>query len=153
MISTVDTEARHTRKSKSVRRDGFRGHIAAEPKTGLITDAELTKAAGEAGSDPVVGAAMIGRDRYHHGGDTDTASAAAPATDELRDARGDTADRAAVQPDSVSGSPTGAQTVGGVSPRSRWWPPAPGWGCRSTAIPLMAAVRHARPTRPAGTTR
>ena len=31
VISTVDREARHTRKSKSKRRDGFRGHLAAEP--------------------------------------------------------------------------------------------------------------------------
>jgi hypothetical protein len=29
VISTVDREARHTRKSKSARRDGFRGHFAA----------------------------------------------------------------------------------------------------------------------------
>ncbi len=42
-ISTVDVETRHTRKSKSNRRDGFRGHVAAEPETGLITDCELTK--------------------------------------------------------------------------------------------------------------
>ena len=34
VISTVDTEARHTRKSKSARRDGFRGHLAAEPRPG-----------------------------------------------------------------------------------------------------------------------
>jgi len=64
-ISTVDVETRHTRKSKSNRRDGFRGHVAAEPETGLITDCELTKASGEAGSDPVVGEQMISRDRYH----------------------------------------------------------------------------------------
>ena len=47
VISTVDPEARHTRKSKSARRDGFRGHVSAEPGTGLITDCELTKASGE----------------------------------------------------------------------------------------------------------
>lgn len=64
VISVVDPQARHTRKSKSVRRDGFRGHVAAEPETGLITDAELTSAAGEAGSDAVVGQAMIARDRF-----------------------------------------------------------------------------------------
>ena len=46
VISTVDPETRHTRKSKSNRRDGFRGHVAAEPETGLITDGALTKAAG-----------------------------------------------------------------------------------------------------------
>jgi hypothetical protein len=39
VISTVDREARHTRKSKSKRRDGFRGHLTAEPETGLITAA------------------------------------------------------------------------------------------------------------------
>jgi len=65
VISTVDVETRHTRKSKSNRRDGFRGHVAAEPETALITDCELTKACGEASSDPVVGEAMIARDRYH----------------------------------------------------------------------------------------
>ena len=65
VISTVDTQTRHTRKSKSNRRDGFRGHLSAEPETGLITDCELTKAAGEEGSDAVVGEQMIARDRYH----------------------------------------------------------------------------------------
>ena len=65
VISTVDPEARHTRKSKSTRRDGFRGHVSVEPETGLITDAELTSAAGEEGSDPVVGQQMIARDRFH----------------------------------------------------------------------------------------
>ena len=64
VISTVDPEARHTRKSKSNRKDGFRGHVSAEPQTGLITDAELTTAAGETGSDPVVGQQMIARDRF-----------------------------------------------------------------------------------------
>jgi hypothetical protein len=38
VISTVDPETRHTRKSKSKCRDGYRGHVAAEPETGLITD-------------------------------------------------------------------------------------------------------------------
>jgi hypothetical protein len=65
VISTVDRQARHTRKSSSVRKDGYRGHVAAEPETGLITDCQLTKAAGEDGSDPVVGEQMISRDRYH----------------------------------------------------------------------------------------
>src|SRR5204862_7621269 len=46
VISTVDRQARHTRKSKSKRRDGFRGHVAAEPETELITDCDMTRAAG-----------------------------------------------------------------------------------------------------------
>ena len=58
MISTVDTQARHTRKSKSKRRDGFRGHVAAEPETGLITDCEMTMAAGEGSTDADNGVKM-----------------------------------------------------------------------------------------------
>src|SRR6266699_183827 len=64
VISTVDTEARHTRKSKSKRRDGFRGHVAAEPETGLITDCEMTMAAGDGSSDAENGVKMACRDRF-----------------------------------------------------------------------------------------
>jgi hypothetical protein len=65
VISTVDTEARHTRKSKSKRRDGFRGHVATEPGTGLITDCEMTMAAGPGSTDAENGVKMAGRDRFH----------------------------------------------------------------------------------------
>jgi len=44
VISTVDPEARHTRKSPSQPRDGYKAHVAVEPETGLITDAALTAA-------------------------------------------------------------------------------------------------------------
>ena len=54
VISTVDPDARHTRKSPENRRDGYRAHVAAEPETGIITDQELTKAAGTDNSDPAV---------------------------------------------------------------------------------------------------
>jgi hypothetical protein len=55
VISTVDPDARHTRKSSESRRDGYRAHVAAEPETGIITDEELTRAAGSENSDPAVG--------------------------------------------------------------------------------------------------
>jgi len=54
VISTVDPQARHTRKSPENRRDGYRAHVAAEPQTGIITDEELTQAAGTENSDPAV---------------------------------------------------------------------------------------------------
>ena len=44
VISTVDPEARHMHKSRSEYRDGYKGHIAVEPETGLITAAALTPA-------------------------------------------------------------------------------------------------------------
>ena len=79
VISTVDPQARHTRKSKSKRRDGFRGHVAAEPETGLITDCEMTMAAGEGSSDADNGVKMARRDRFHDGGTA--AGTAGPASD------------------------------------------------------------------------
>ena len=52
VISTVDPDARHTRKSPEARRDGYRAHVAADPETGIITDEKLTRAAGTENSDP-----------------------------------------------------------------------------------------------------
>lgn len=54
VIFTVDPQARHTRKSPESRRDGDRAHVAAEPQTGIITDEELTRAAGTENADPAV---------------------------------------------------------------------------------------------------
>jgi hypothetical protein len=64
VVSTVDRQARHTRKSKSQRRDGFRGHVAAEPETGLVTDCEMTMAAGPGSTDAENGVKMAARDRF-----------------------------------------------------------------------------------------
>jgi IS5 family transposase len=44
VISTVDPDARHMRKSRSSYRDGFKAHIAVEPETGIITASTLTAA-------------------------------------------------------------------------------------------------------------
>ncbi len=54
VISAVDPDARHTRKSPEARRDGYRAHVAAEPQTGIITDEKLTQAGGTENSDPAV---------------------------------------------------------------------------------------------------
>jgi hypothetical protein len=76
VISTVDPEARHTRKSPEARRDGYRAHLVAEPGTGLITDEELTQAAGPDNSDPAIAAAFLSAD-------TDTADTDAADTDTI----------------------------------------------------------------------
>ena len=64
VISTVDPQARHTRKCRSKRRDGFRGHVAAEPQTGLVTGCEMTMAAGPGSTDAENGVKMAARDRF-----------------------------------------------------------------------------------------
>jgi hypothetical protein len=62
VISVHDPEARHTRKSPEARRDGYRAHVSAEPATGLITDEQLTRAAGPDNRDAAVAAQMIARE-------------------------------------------------------------------------------------------
>lgn len=64
VISLVDRQARHTRKSRSQRRDGYRAHLAAEPDTGLITDCELTMATGQDNTDAAMGVTLANRDRF-----------------------------------------------------------------------------------------
>ena len=59
VISTVDPDARHTRKSGEARRDGYRAHLAADPQTGIITDEKLTRASGEDNFDPAVAAEFL----------------------------------------------------------------------------------------------
>jgi IS5 family transposase len=59
VISTVDPEARHTRKSPENRRDGYRAHLAACPETGIITGGQLTQAAGEENSDAAIAVALL----------------------------------------------------------------------------------------------
>ena len=83
VISTVDPEARHARKTRSKRRDGFKAHIVAEPGTGLITAAELTTADA---SDAEVGARLLDSDptaphNTARSADTDAAEPGAADTD------------------------------------------------------------------------
>ena len=44
VISTVDPQARHTRKTNTDKRDGYKAHLAAEPVSGLVTECALTAA-------------------------------------------------------------------------------------------------------------
>jgi Transposase DDE domain/Transposase domain (DUF772) len=74
VISTVDPEARHTRKSPEARRDGYRAHVAAEPGTGIITDEELTKAAGTENSDPAIAERFLAADVANSNNSTDNDS-------------------------------------------------------------------------------
>ena len=100
VISTVDPEARHARKSRSQRRDGYKAHICAEPDTGLITAAELTTADT---SDARVGPRLLQQDPTapHNTTDTDTDTADTADTTDT-DTGSDTADTA----DTDTGSDT-----------------------------------------------
>jgi hypothetical protein len=66
VISTVDPQARHTRKSPSNRKDGYRAHMVAEPETGLITDETLTMAAGADNSDAALAQKFVAHTAQGH---------------------------------------------------------------------------------------
>jgi hypothetical protein len=83
VISTVDPQARHARKTSTQRRDGYKGHVAAEPETGLVTECALTAAAAPDGPTGVglLGAEQSGLevlgDSAYGGGETRAALCAA----------------------------------------------------------------------------
>lgn len=62
IISTVDPDARHARKTRAHRQDGFKAHIVVEPDTGLATTVEMTTATGIDGTDHGVGARLVTND-------------------------------------------------------------------------------------------
>ena len=121
VISTVDPEARHARKSRSQRRDGYKAHICAEPDTGLITAAELTTADT---SDARVGPRLLQQDpTAPHNTDsadnTDTDTDTADTADTADTDTADTADTADTDTDSADTDTADTDTadtaaVGGV---------------------------------------
>jgi hypothetical protein len=129
VISTVDQDARHTRKSPEARRDGYRAHVAAEPETGIITDEALTKAAGSENSDPGVAAKFLAADNDEdEDGATDAArhrdgdpcdedgprewyGDSAYGTGDLRGAIADAGHRAVIKPKPLQAAVEGGFTV------------------------------------------
>jgi hypothetical protein len=62
VISTVDPQTRHTRKTPERKQDGFKAHLAVEPDTGLATAAALTKVTGPENSDAAMGGQLLDTD-------------------------------------------------------------------------------------------
>ena len=108
VVSTVDPDARHTRKSPEARRDGYRAHVAAEPETGIVTDERLTKAAGTENSDPAVAEEFLDAE-----GDTcEWYGDSAYGTGDFRGAIEDTgADEAVIKPKPLQAPVEGGFTV------------------------------------------
>ncbi len=92
VVSTVDPEARHARKSRSQRRDGYRAHLVSDPETGIITGEQLTRAAGEGNGEPDVAVQFLAAESPG-GGSEDAAlrwyGDSAYGTGELREAIGE----------------------------------------------------------------
>jgi Transposase DDE domain/Transposase domain (DUF772) len=119
VVSTVDPDARHTRKSPEARRDGYRAHLAADPETGIITDEKLTKAAGTENSDPAVAEEFLAAEAA--AGEPDDGAAAgrdlrwysdsAYGTGDLRDAIDKAGHQAVIKPKPLRSPVDGGFTV------------------------------------------
>jgi len=59
VISTVDPEARHIHKTNSAYRGGFKGHLACEPETGIITAVQMRPGAGAEHHEGAVAADLL----------------------------------------------------------------------------------------------
>jgi len=125
VISQVDPDARHTRKSPEARRDGYRAHVAAEPGTGIITDEALTMAAGPENSDAAVAERFLAADtpasvsgdgeETAHRDDGDAREwygDSAYGTGDLRGAIGDAGHVAVIKPKPLGSPVEGGFTVG-----------------------------------------
>lgn len=116
VISTVDQQARHTRKSPEARRDGYRAHVVAEPESGIITDEALTKAAGTENSDPGVGARFVAADVAADevaadAGTREWYGDSAYGTGDLRDAIDNAGHDAVIKPKPIPAAVAGGFTV------------------------------------------
>jgi Transposase DDE domain len=112
-ISTVDPDARHTRKSPEARRDGYRAHVAADPQTGIITDEKLTRAAGTENSDPAVAEEFVAAEVAGSDGDDQLAwyGDSAYGTGDLRGAIDDAGHDAVIKPKPLQAPVEGGFTV------------------------------------------
>jgi hypothetical protein len=115
VISTVDEQARHTRKSPSSRRDGYRAHLVAEPETGLITDEALTMAAGADNADAAVAQRFL-TDTARTATSKDTAGEAGQAP---AGSGGSAGEDASAGPAGGSGIGVGDRAGGGIADAAR----------------------------------
>jgi Transposase DDE domain/Transposase domain (DUF772) len=114
VISTVDPDARHTRKSPESRRDGYRAHVAAEPETGIITDEALTRAAGAENADAAVAERFLAAETTHadnHASTREWYGDSAYGTGDLRDAIAKAGHRAVLKPKPLPAAVEGGFTV------------------------------------------
>jgi transposase len=115
VISQVDPEARHTRKSPEARRDGYRAHVVAEPGTGIITDEALTMAAGPQNSDAAVAGQFLAADTGACDGDEDRVREwygdSAYGTGDLRAAIDDVGHDAVIKPPPLRSPVQGGFTI------------------------------------------
>jgi hypothetical protein len=59
VISVPDPDTRHVHKTVHHKQDGYKGHVAIEPDTGLFTEGKLTQASGADNHEAVIGQELL----------------------------------------------------------------------------------------------
>jgi transposase len=98
VISVVDPQARHVHKTVHHRQDGFKGHVAVEPDTGLFTGADLTEAAGTGNHEAVIGLDLLAQEPGTAGRQLDVLGDTAYGTGEARAALAGNGHTAIIKP-------------------------------------------------------
>lgn len=106
IISTVDTDARHGHKSGARGFDGYKGHLAVDPDSEIITKTAVTAGNAAAAAAPELLEDLLAPDddHTHESSGTPHASAAAPTSAERADTRGADDGGPAVYGDAAYGS-------------------------------------------------
>src|SRR4051812_14680767 len=107
VISTVDPDARHAHKTVHHKQDGYKGHVAIEPDTGLFTDGRLTKASGADNHEAVVGLELLDGEP----GELEVLGDSAYGTGEARAALLDAGHTAVIKPGPLTPAVAGGFTV------------------------------------------
>jgi Transposase domain (DUF772) len=149
VISTVDVQARHTRKTVHRRQDGYKAHVAIEPDTGLFTAGELTMACGEDNHEAVVGLNLLDNDLVDPppSGGFEVFGDSAYGTGDARDASPTPATPRSSNPDH-SPPPSKAGSPWTTSPSTRRPAPSPA----PTASPGASPPAAPSPSAPPATT-
>jgi hypothetical protein len=111
VVSTVDPQARHARKSRSALRDGYRAHVVADPETGIITDEKLTMVTGDENTDAAVAAELAAGDPAGQGEPLAWYGDSAYGTGELRAALAAGGHQAVIKPRPVQPAVPGGLTT------------------------------------------
>lgn len=62
VISTVDPQSRHVHKTVHHQQDGYKGHVAIEPDTGLFTGGKLARGSGAGNHEAAIGCALLAQE-------------------------------------------------------------------------------------------
>lgn len=122
VISVVDPQARHVHKTVHHQQDGYKGHVAIEPDTGLFTRGRLAQTSGETNHEAVVGLALLAEEQHVKGSAWEVLGDTAYGTGDARASLIDAGHTAVIKP-----MPLRPAVQGGFTLDDSPWTRLPAW--------------------------